>query len=71
MVLFIKVILAVIAGFILLVFIDLINGLRGKPTDYAGDCALIGEGVQLMSVFALAIIVLSLALFLIAFFICG
>ena len=71
MVLFIKVILAVIAGFILLVFIDLINGLRGKPTDYARDGALIGEGVQLMSVFALAIIVLSLALFLIAFFICG
>jgi hypothetical protein len=71
MVLFIKIMLAVIAGSILLVFIDLINGLRGKPTDYAGDGALIGEGVQLMSVFALAIIVLSLALFLIAFFIFG
>lgn len=71
MVLFIKVMLAVIVGFILLVFIDLINGLRGKQTDYAGEGALIGEGVQLMSAFALAIIVMGLALFLIAFFIFG
>lgn len=71
MVLFIKVMLAIIVGFILLVFIDLINGLRGKPTDYARDGALIGEGVQLMSAFALAIIVMGLALFLIAFFIFG
>ena len=71
MILFIKVLLAVVAGFILLIFIDLINGLRGKPTDYAGDCAFLGEGIQIMSVFALGILVLGLAFFACTLFIFG
>jgi hypothetical protein len=62
MILFIKVMLAIVALFILLLFTDLINGLRGKPTNYAETCAVIGEGFQFLGAMALGVISCSLVL---------
>ena len=71
MVLFIKVMMAIVIGFILLLLIDLINGLRGEPSDYAGNVAFVGEGIQFLSAFALGIIVLVMILFFCVMFIFG
>ena len=64
MILFIKVLLAIVAFFILLLFIDLINNIRGKPSDYAGTCAFICEGFQILSAAALGVFICGLALLL-------
>lgn len=69
MILFIKLMLAIVALFILLLFIDLINGLRGKPSDYAGNVAFVCEGIQFMSAFALGLIILVTLLFFCVMFI--
>ena len=62
MILFVKFLLAIVALFIILLLIDLINGLRGKPTDYAATCAFIGEGFQILGAMALGVIICSLVL---------
>ena len=62
MILFIKVMLVIVALFILLLLTDLINGLRGKPTNYAETCAVIGEGFQFLGAMALGVIFCSLVL---------
>lgn len=62
MILFIKFMLAIVALFIILLFIDLINGLRGKPTNYAETCAFIGEGFQILGAMVLGVAFCSLAL---------
>ena len=66
MILFIKLIAAVIVLLILCIFIDLINNLRGKPSHYAEGLTMILEGGQWLCIGAGFVLI-----FLAALFICG
>ena len=62
MIFFVKFLLAILALFIILMFIDIINGMRGKPSDYTGTFAFIGEGIQILGAIGLGVIICGLAL---------
>ena len=62
MILFIKFMLAIVALFIILMFIDIINGLRGKPSDYTGTFAFVCEGFQILASIGLGVIICSFVL---------
>ncbi len=71
MILFLKFFMALVAFFIILVFIDLINAIRGRPSNYTETCAFISEGFQFLCAMALGVFFCGLALLFCGLFIFG